>query len=310
MSNFEIVTQLAAQQYGVFATQQLIDMKIPRGSIHRIVSRKIVQKVARGVFIIDGFTPSWHQLALIKVLSNGRYSALSHESALINLGLLQETYVSKRHNKIIDFHVTYCRNQRNGAFTSSHRTIYPSIYSTSTIVNKIPQVQPECALIDSARFIPEKIFSYVFDNAMRNNLTTPEKMSALLKEIRVGPGRSKLLVKKYLYDYFPEIKNTAKIESTLESHVAKALCKLGINHKLQHEILCFGNLYRLDAAIPEHKIAIETDGFAFHRDRKTFDSDRQRQNDLVTSGWTVLRFTSEHSSEDILKTICTALGVR
>ncbi|MFW0787520.1 type IV toxin-antitoxin system AbiEi family antitoxin domain-containing protein [Gordonia sp. CPCC 206044] len=47
----------------------------------------------------------------------------------------------------------------------------------------------------------------------------------------------------------------------------------------------------LDFAIPESKIAIEIDGLAFHSDAGAFHHDRERQNDLVANGWTVLRFT-------------------
>ncbi|NED67277.1 DUF559 domain-containing protein, partial [Streptomyces sp. SID10244] len=49
--------------------------------------------------------------------------------------------------------------------------------------------------------------------------------------------------------------------------------------------------YILDLAIPEHKIAIEIDGFAYHSDAEAFQHDRERQNDLIANGWTVLRFT-------------------
>lgn len=48
---------------------------------------------------------------------------------------------------------------------------------------------------------------------------------------------------------------------------------------------------RLDFAHPGARIAIEVDGRAFHSSSEAFESDRQRQNWLVSSGWTVLRFT-------------------
>lgn len=49
--------------------------------------------------------------------------------------------------------------------------------------------------------------------------------------------------------------------------------------------------YELDLAFPEHRLAIEVDGWAWHQDAHTFRRDRQRQNALVLAGWTVLRFT-------------------
>lgn len=51
------------------------------------------------------------------------------------------------------------------------------------------------------------------------------------------------------------------------------------------------NGYELDFAFPEHRLAVEVDGWAWHRDVERFRRDRQRQNALVLAGWTILRFT-------------------
>jgi very-short-patch-repair endonuclease len=49
--------------------------------------------------------------------------------------------------------------------------------------------------------------------------------------------------------------------------------------------------YQLDFASPEHRVAVEIDGWAWHHDQERFRLDRNRQNALVLAGWTVLRFT-------------------
>lgn len=49
--------------------------------------------------------------------------------------------------------------------------------------------------------------------------------------------------------------------------------------------------YKVDAAFPARKIAIEIDGFAFHTDEEVFQNDRRRQNDIALAGWQILRFT-------------------
>jgi len=52
-----------------------------------------------------------------------------------------------------------------------------------------------------------------------------------------------------------------------------------------------GRRYDIDVAFRKQKLAVEIDGYATHGDRDAFEHDRQRQNDLVAAGWTVLRFT-------------------
>jgi very-short-patch-repair endonuclease len=49
--------------------------------------------------------------------------------------------------------------------------------------------------------------------------------------------------------------------------------------------------YKVDVAFPEEKVAIETDGWAFHSSQEDFQKDRERQNKIALLGWKVLRFT-------------------
>jgi very-short-patch-repair endonuclease len=49
--------------------------------------------------------------------------------------------------------------------------------------------------------------------------------------------------------------------------------------------------YKVDVGFPGRKVAIETDGLAFHSDAEDFQNDRMRQNAIALAGWQVLRFT-------------------
>ncbi|WP_307827056.1 endonuclease domain-containing protein [Gordonia rubripertincta] len=49
--------------------------------------------------------------------------------------------------------------------------------------------------------------------------------------------------------------------------------------------------YEIDVAFIPRMVAVELDGFAFHRDAGTFQRDRTRRNALIAAGWTVLNFT-------------------
>lgn len=65
-----------------------------------------------------------------------------------------------------------------------------------------------------------------------------------------------------------------------------------------------GRRYRLDLAFPEHKIAIEVDGFRHHgKYLSDFRRDRVRQNLLVAHGWKVLRVPAGDLRRDPLGTL-------
>jgi very-short-patch-repair endonuclease len=49
--------------------------------------------------------------------------------------------------------------------------------------------------------------------------------------------------------------------------------------------------YRLDFAIPNKKIAIEIDGYNFHKTKEQMNYDYKREQSLEILGWRVFRFT-------------------
>lgn len=70
--------------------------------------------------------------------------------------------------------------------------------------------------------------------------------------------------------------------------------------------------YFLDVAFPGLKILVEIDGRLHQTDKRTFESDRPRQNALVLDGWTVLRFTwqlIEDHPERVLADVLPAIQV-
>lgn len=64
--------------------------------------------------------------------------------------------------------------------------------------------------------------------------------------------------------------------------------------------------FRIDIYIPATRLAIEMDGFQYHRSKDAFQSDRMRQNILVENNIAVLRFFTKqilNSLEDSVNMI-------
>lgn len=62
-----------------------------------------------------------------------------------------------------------------------------------------------------------------------------------------------------------------------------------------------GGKYRLDFALPKHKIGIELDGFATHSSTADIAHDRKRQREIEAAGWYIIRFGGSevhHDAED------------
>lgn len=83
----------------------------------------------------------------------------------------------------------------------------------------------------------------------------------------------------------------ARSEAERKAHRQLARARItGWIANLPVELPGFGRAV-LDIAFPEHRLAIEIDGWAFHRDVDRFRHDGLRQNEVVIGGWRVIRLT-------------------
>ena len=57
--------------------------------------------------------------------------------------------------------------------------------------------------------------------------------------------------------------------------------------------------YWLDMVIEDLKLCVEVDGWKVHSQAEAFHTDRDRQNVLALSGWTVLRYTPRRLRDDL-----------
>ena len=86
----------------------------------------------------------------------------------------------------------------------------------------------------------------------------------------------------------------ARAESPPESRLRLAFVLAGLRPVPQHVVRDARGQFvaRVDLAFPAQRLAVEYDGRGVHERDDVFARDRQRQNDLVRTGWTVLRFTA------------------
>jgi very-short-patch-repair endonuclease len=163
-------------------------------------------------------------------------------------------------------------------------------------------------LIDlGVRISPDEL-QLVLDRALHRGVVHLDPLTTRFLQL-ARPGRDGMqVVREVLVRVDPTL---APAESDLESLLWRLLESAGLplpQRQLPVEI--DGHRYRLDAAYPVQRLAIECDGFVHHGTRRAFESDRERQNRLVTAGWTVLRFTWQQvvrRPEEVVATIRSAL---
>jgi len=96
--------------------------------------------------------------------------------------------------------------------------------------------------------------------------------------------------------------------SEAERMLYRLLQKAGIGGWRPHVRSCG---FEIDVAFEAERVAIEVDGWAWHRDSARHRRDVERQNVLVNAGWHVLRFTWHaltHDPDGVIRQIRQALS--
>ena len=123
------------------------------------------------------------------------------------------------------------------------------------------------------------------DRAVQRGWLRPEDIARRLREY---PGRTgNVMLRRVL----AQTSDGAAARSERILH--RLLRKAGVvGWRPNHRVMTRGRLVAVvDVALPERRVAVEVDGWAYHSDVDRFQRDRQRQNALVALGWTVVRFT-------------------
>lgn len=139
---------------------------------------------------------------------------------------------------------------------------------------------PALTAIDLATFA----CSDAIDVALRTRATTLASMYEALRQTPHRAGNRERL--KLLIDSRGEPWSAAE---RLSHRLLRATQIRGWETNLPVRV--HGQLFYLDIAFKQQKLAIEIDGRLHETDEDLFESDRWRQNALVAEGWRVLRFT-------------------
>ncbi|MFL6205423.1 MAG: endonuclease domain-containing protein [Acidimicrobiales bacterium] len=156
-------------------------------------------------------------------------------------------------------------------------------------IDSIPVTDVERTLLDIGRRISDKRLSHSIEAARRAGLTGwDELITTLVAHARRGrPGIARL--RRVIAQHAHRAEVT---DSNLELMIIALLLEHGLPEPVLHHRVYDADRFvaEVDLAYPIHRIAIEVDG-RVHLDDAVRERDLPRQNDLILSGWIVLRFT-------------------
>ena len=267
----------AARQYGVISSEQLRDLGLDKFWVRRRVVAGLLHPVHRGVYVVGRPDLSLRGRYLASVLACGPGAVLSHRAAAHLWGL--------RPNAAGRVEVTIGRNQSGpaGARTYRTRALAPQ---EVTVRDGIPVTDVARTLLDLAAVLRPADLDVVIDRAERSGLFDLNAVVDVLERARGKRGAP--VLRRAIAAYQPSTQ-----KSELERSFRQLLKPASDIPSPSFNALTEGETgtHEVDALWEDHKLAVQLDGFAFHRTRRDREKDALSDADLELAGYRVMRLT-------------------
>jgi predicted transcriptional regulator of viral defense system len=267
------IAVVAGRQHGLITTRQLLDLGLSMSAIEHRARVGRLHRLHRGVYAVGHRPVSPLAHALAAVLACGPGATLSHSSAGTLWG------ISKHWHPTLEVTTRCCRSRRGLRVHRSKTLTAQDI----TVHFGIPTTTPARTLLDNAPRLADSA------------------LARAVNDLRLA-GYLSLVDLSELLDRHPD------------THAAKRLRKLlarperpPTRSEFEDAFLLFAERYALpepqvnihvagheaDIFFPDHRLVVELDSYLYHSDREQFESDRDRDPDLLAAGIATVRLTWE-----------------
>ncbi len=155
-----------------------------------------------------------------------------------------------------------------------------------TAVDAIPVTTIEQTIVDLAPLTATQRLRTMVENGMHRNAVDFAVLRTMCTARAGRPGTPRLeAVLGDLADVAP------RVHPGLEQHALELVrAARGVDEPVANGIV---EGHEVDLHWPAQRVVVELDGWAYHRDRHAFETDRRRDAALLAAGWRVLRITHE-----------------
>jgi very-short-patch-repair endonuclease len=271
-----VIGRLATRQHGVVSNGQLRGLGLDREAVRRRVASGYLHRVHHGVFAVGHRSLTLHGSYAAAVLAGGPRAALSHRAAadLWQLGaLVGRITITVPHDRgglPTALRIHRSRMFHPGDFTQRHG---------------IPVTTVARTLLDLAGVASRRELARVVDTAERLELFDLTAVEGVLARARGRRGAAAL--RCAIAGWQPR-HTRSELEDRFAELVARsALPPPDLNVLLDGEL----SQHEVDAFWPSQRLAVQLDGFAFHRTRRDRERDAATDADLELAGLRVVRLT-------------------
>lgn len=275
----------AAASHGVVARSDAPTVGVALATFDRRVRKERWRQPHTGVALLPGSADTPRQRIAGALAAVGPHAAASHDTALFLYGLTQRTpaipTVLVPHGK---------RAVRDARIrTVRTRTLVPGDVVRS---DRLPVTSAVRTMIDVAPGLSlHRLLALILAARQRRLLDVERLAGRLLGPCPTGSrGRLTRALSQLGSD---------GSESILERLVRGLLYERGLRPEVApHPVRTALGPLTVDIAFLHQRLAIECEGFAYHRTRDDLERDQRRFNALAAAGWRVLRASWQRVHED------------
>ena len=298
---------LATRQHGAVSRQQLLSAGIPGGTIDGAIRREFLYPAIRGTYSVGRPELSEAGIWSACVLAAGQGSVLAGRAAAKAWGFERRhqspVQVLRGGNNVIrgtmsikahgHNHRAKLEVRRCGWMGSEHVTRQLGI----------PILHVEPLLLQLAAELDEEAFQYMFWEADRIRGLNDRRLDHCVEICgRLKGGEA---FRTAVDCRLPNIEEARSLLEVLLKELSQRedIPPPIVNRNAEGHLI--------DFRWPNFWLAVETDGYEFHRGHGSFERDTETNNDLRAAGWTVLRFTYrmlKYRPDYVIATIIKALA--
>lgn len=268
-----IMRGLAEKQHGVVTWRQLIELGLLEGLIKSRIKDGQLLQLHRGVFALGHRRIGLHGEWMAATLACGPNAYLSHGSAAQLWGIRG----SRRPHEVLR---VSGHRRPHGVWLHQTRSLPDE---DVTVEAGIPVTSIERTIMDNAGRLGERQLEHMIVDADRSGRLVWRELHRVIEH---GNGRKGLRrLRRVAARVDPRAADTV---SPLEVDFLSLCQKAGLSLP-QVNVLVEGHL--VDFYWPRAKVIVETDGYAYHKDRGAFERDHETTVALTTAGYTVHRAT-------------------
>ena len=294
----ERIARIAGRQHGVIARTQLFRLGLDRKAIASRVAGGMLHPLHGGRVYAVGRNPlSVRGKYLAAVMAHGRGAKLSHRAAADLWGIRPALCPSE---------VTVPAVSRDIPGIRVHRTrmLDPQDF---TVLHGIPVTTVARTLLDLAAILRPADLDVVIDRAERQGLFD---LNAVVDVLNRANGRKGAATLKRVVARYEHSTQKSKLERAFKNllNPATDIPSPSFNALTEGET----STHEVDALWEHAKLAVQVDGFEFHRTRRDREKDASSDADLELAGYRVMRLTWDDATvhkERTLRRLRLALGM-